>query len=306
MKKQKSGLLELEKVFKEKKAELAGAGQQTGFSGLKGKASINPKQSQLKRAEKDLFSNLNLNPPEKTRNRSISGKKADRLYQLSFQLKDENNHNRAIRKAIEKNLKKNKGVCWIPYADLKAVIEGLRNNKSSLSQRSKKTYEWIHSLKANKFQPGCVAIRPAEMKAFISGFNRSQCTELFISYLSVCLMSQSKSKFIFKDKKNFISHFGFNNSYSEMSWSSKQFLFMEKVIKRLKALKSVRLFEIKAKVHKTGKVFYQLFFKSLNLWSKALTKDQKPKALNLVKKHYFHKGLDPPDPIFLLGLDFKA
>ena len=312
MDEQKSSFPELEKAWKEKKKELAGAempanaGNQQGFPGFKGKDSINPKKLQSQRAEKEVLQNLNLKIHHRLRNASFLKKRDERLSQLSFQLNDENNYNRKARKGIERKLKKDKRVCWVAYSDLKAVIEGLRDNKKPLSQRSKKVYEWIHGLKSNKFHPGCVAIRPAEFKALISGFNRHQCTELFICYLSICLMAQSKSKFIFKAKRNFISHFGFNNSYSAMGWAFKQFEFMENITKRLKALKTVWLTDIKRKYHKSGKIFYQLVFKSLNIWSKALTKEQKSKALYLVKKFYLHKGLDPPDPVFLLGLDFRA
>ena len=51
-----------------------------------------------------------------------------------------------------------------------------------------------------------------------------------MAYFIACLHSQSKSKFIFKDKKNFINHFGFNNSYGYISWTSKQFAFMNKIV----------------------------------------------------------------------------
>ena len=123
---------------------------------------------------------------------------------------------------IERNLKKDKSVFWIPYQDLKSVIENLRDGKTSLRQRSQKAYDWFNSLTPNKFKPGHVAISPAELKALSSGLNRHQLTELFIAYFTACLHSQSKSQFIFKDKKNFMSHFGFNNSYNAMSWTSKQ------------------------------------------------------------------------------------
>ena len=306
MTKHKADFILLNKTYQAKKAELEKTDQQSGFHGIKGKKSLNPKHRQLETAKTELIKTLNLKQPERAKNRSIFTKKTDRLYQLSFKLCDTNSHNRAIRKSIERNLKKDKAIFWIPFPELRNIIENLRDGKTALSQRSKTAYDWFNSLKPNKFNPGCVAIRPAEWKALKRGFNQHQLTELFISYLTACLHSQSKSKFIFKDKKNFISHFGFNNSYNSMAWTSKQFAFMEKIIKRLKALKSIRLYEIKAQRHESGKVFYKLVFKSLNIFSKALTPDQKKKALNFVKKFYIHKGLDPPPPVFLLGLDFKA
>ena len=296
----------LERAYKAKKAELKQRDQQSGFHGFKGKNSLNPKHSQLETAKAGLVKALSSKRPEKVQDRSISGKKKARLCQLSFKFCDTQSHNRKTRKSIERNLKKDKAIFWIPFPELRIVIENLRDGKTSLRKRSQKAYDWFNSLKPNKFKPGCVAIQRAEWTALSSGFNRHQLTELFIAYLTACLHSQSKSKFIFKDKKNFISHFGFNNSYNAMSWSSKQFAFMERIINRLKALKSIKLFEIKAQSHESGKVFYKLVFKSLNIFSKALTPDQKKKALKLVKKFYIHKGLDPPPPVFLLGLDFKA
>lgn len=304
--KKQTGFPELKKVWKKKKEELASSGQQIGFRGLKGKSSLNSKKLQLQTAQETLLQSLNLKSSDKPYNGRILEKKDDRLAQLSFDLKDENRYDRTARKSIQRKLKKDKSVCWVNYYDLKARIENLRDGKTSLKQRSKTTYEWIQGLKANQFKKGCMAIRTAEIGALTAGFNRFQCTELFICYFSTALYAQTKADFILKDRKNHISHFGFNNSYSDMSWTSKQFLFMKKIINRVKALESVRMFELKRSIHKSGKVFYQLVFKSLNKWSKALTKDQNKRAVKLVKKFYLNKGLDPPVSVSLVGLDMRA
>ena len=302
-----SDFSELKKVLKNKRRELSRFGQQLGIPGLKGKGSINQKSVQRRKVAKELLSSIGISkPPERSKSQPKSEKYFLEQFTPDFFLNSEQKETRAIRKSIERKLKKEKGVHWCPQNQLKEKIEFLTNKKIPLSERSSKTWEWVHNLKPTEFSSGSVAIKPAEIKGLSHGFNRFQCTEVFICYFKPVLFAQSKSKFILKKEKNYISHLGFNNSYAYMGWAKKQIKLMKKVSCRLKALNWIKLYEIKREIHKkSGKFFYKLIFKSLNKWSKSLTEDQKKRAKALVRKNYMRRGLDPPSPVFLLGLNLK-
>ena len=317
----------LEKAFNSKKRELAQqeaidhkekenlknkpryrhkrAYQQMGFSGLKGKKSLNPRKNQLKSLSK-------LTKAQNTRlNASILQDNQDQQLRLNLDLKVEDRAvKRAVERATEKAWKKERKVYWIPRKDLEYIIYRLKQKKSPngeirpLTKRSREVWNWLYSLKANKFQKKHIPVPFEICKAVLKGYNRNQCTELFIAFLSMCLNQKSKIKYAFGGRYNFISHFGFNNSYSEMSWTSKQREFMQKIVSRLNTLNWVDIKEIIKKFHKkTKKVFYELVFNSLNKWSKELTEPQKKKTRSTVNKCYLKKGLAPPKPVSLLGLN---
>ena len=284
--------------FKRIKAERAkakgrGSGEQIGLAGLKGKSSLKPKQSIRQFIKAQGFK------------KAPKLSKADEaLNQLRFALSDFKDTDKAVRRSIERRIKKNgKGnIFWIPAKELKAIIFELRNNKTPLSKRSEKVWVWLKGLRQNGFQSGAVAINLNEIKAFCNGHNRYQCAELFIAYFSVCAHAQGKAKFVFDNYQSCISHFGFNNSYCRMSWRAKQFALMNKIIKRMHALGSVYLFALKKKTHKSGKAFYELWFKSLNKFSKALSEKERLLAVAKIKKVF---GRLRPPPIRLLGLNLE-
>lgn len=279
--------------------------QQMGFTGLKGKKSLNPRKNQLKSLSK-LIKSQNTGSDA-----SILQKKKDQQLRLNLDLKVEDRAvKRAIERANEKAWKKERNVYWMPRKDLEYMIFRLKQKKSpngekrSLKKRSREAWDWLYSLSANNFQKKHIPVPIEICKAFLKGYNRNQCTEFFIAFLSICLNQKSKIKYASGGQYNFISHFGFNNSYSEMSWKYKQRELMQKIISRLNTLNWVDIKEIIRKFHKrTKKVFYELVFNSLNKWSKELTEYQKKKARSTVNKFYFKKGLDPPKPVYLLGLN---
>ena len=226
--------------------------------------------------------------------------------QLKFALSDFTDSNKAVRRAIEKNFKKNgQNVCWTSKEDLKTIIFELKNKQNPLSKRSEKVWQWIYSLKTNKFRPGTVAINLNELKGLLHGFNRKQCTELFITYFTAQLYSQKKAHFVFNNKETSLSHFGFNNSYNYMSWTTKQLAFMDKIVKRIKALGFIKIESLKIRTHKTRKVFYKLYFKALNKYSKALTVKQQNLAKKKIREDFYKKSLKPSPPYFLLGLNLS-
>ena len=273
------------------------AGQQIGLNGVR--KTLNSKAKQL-RDGRALLAGLGL--------RKIKPDKQDPAFkQLNLALRDFDKSDKAVRRSIERNIKKQgkAETYWIRARELKDRLFQLKNNKKSLSDRSQAEWEWVNSLKKNKFEPGCVAINLNEIKAFTHGLTRSQCTEHFIAYYAVISHAQAKSKFVFGSQTNFLSHFGFNNSYSQMSWKARQFELMNKIVKKLNALGFVYLKEVKRKIHKTGKVFYELVFKALNKFSKNLKSSERDKAVLLIKEKFIRKGFKPPPPFRLLDINFE-
>ena len=290
---------ELKQIFRAKKKEFGLSDkspkkvhEQIGFKGVKRKSEINKKSDQLK-----------IQSPAQTKLASHKKELINSFQQLKFALSDFKDSDKAVRRGRERLLKKSgQKLVWISGADLKPVIANLRDGTIPLSVRSQTAMDWVNSLKPNQFRKGTVAINLNELKGFLHGFNRHQCTEHLIAYLIIQLHAQKKSHFVLNPKETFLSHFGFNNSYNKMSWTSKKLAFMNKVSQRIKGLGYVELCQLKQRIHKTGKVFYELYFKALNKFSKALTATQQNKAKKIIRQDFYKKSLKPPPTLFYAGL----
>ena len=211
----------------------------------------------------------------------------------------------SLNREIHRELKKlgrsdnGKSLYWMPSKDLRSFTFLLGDWNKALSDRSEIVFDYLNSVKPNKFQKGCFPINLREIEIICKSFNRYQRTEAYISYFKLILHFKTKIDFIRNRKSNYMDHFGSNNSYFKKGMTTKKNLFLQKIMSRLKALKWVALEGIKQLIHRSGKRYYKLTFQSVNKYSRSLSDKLKGEALAYLNSF---RGREPPSIFYLLGL----